>query len=89
MALKYFKRYHTGGKADEITYEQALNTLLNDYRDNDMTRDMLTIPNNIRCTFSWVYVEEDKGDGMRMCLMPGLQNDLPFGVEYDEEGNRI
>ena len=50
MALKYFKRYHTGGKADEITYEQALNTLLNDYRDNDMTRDMLTIPNNIRCT---------------------------------------
>lgn len=87
--LKYYKRYHTGGERLEISYEQALNTLLNSYKDNDMTRDMLTIPNNIMCQFSWVYVEEVTDTGMTMVLMSWLQNELPMGVEYDEEGNRI
>lgn len=89
MALKYFKRYHTDDGRKEITYEQALDTLLTTYRDNDMTRDMLTIPNNIICRFSTVYVEDHPENGMVMVLMAGLQNNLPMGAEYDEEGNRI
>ena len=89
MALKYFKRYHTKEDRAEITYDEALDTLLTTYWYNDMTRDLLSIPNNIWCRFSTVYVEDPKGDGDIEVLMPGLHTMLPMDVEYDEKGNRV
>lgn len=88
MALKYFKRMHGDSHREEITHEQALKTLLGTYRANDMTRDMLTIPNNIYCRYSTVYVEDHSGK-MAMVLMAGLMNDLPMDAQYDDEGNRL
>lgn len=88
--LKYYKQFHDKpGERKEISYDEALNTLLTTYRDNDMTRDMLTTANRIDCRFSVVDVEEITEDGMRMVLMAGLRNMLPMGTEYDEDGNRI
>lgn len=86
--MKYYKIIKSAGKREEITYEEALRTVLGTFRDNDMTRDMLTIPNNINCQFSFVYVEDDTHKPP-MVLMAGLWNMLPDDVEYDEEGNRI
>lgn len=87
--MKYFKRYHGKEERLEISEEEALDTLLTTYRDNDMTRDMLTIPNNIFCRYSTVYVEDDSDPRFTMVLMSGLCNELPMGVEYDDDGNRV
>lgn len=89
MTLKYYRKGHGESPREEITYDKALSILLGTYRDNDMTRDMLTTANNIVCRYSTVYVEEIWDNDMIMVLMAGLQNMLPMGVEYDEEGNRI
>lgn len=86
--LKYFKRYYDKEERKEITYDEALDTLLTTYRDNDMTRDMLSTVNNIQCRFSTVYVE-DHSTKIPMVLMSGLWNMLPDGIEYDDNGNRI
>lgn len=87
--MKYYKRTNGVNTLKvEITHEEALRTLLSTYRDNDMTRDMLTIPNNILCRYSTVYVEDDSS-GMTMVLMSGLFNQLPMNTDYDEDGNRI
>lgn len=86
--LFYFKQYKDGRERIAIDYPTALDTLLTTYRDNDMTRDMLTIPNRIMCIFSTVEVEE-KVDGKNRVLMAGLCNMLPMDVEYDENNNHI
>ena len=88
--LKYYKRMADDTNRKEITYEEALNTLLTTYRDNDMTRDMLTIPNEIPCRFSFVYVENDPEHGT-MVTMPGLKcrTMQPMDIEYDDDGNRL
>ena len=88
MALKYFKKYPSESERHEINYDEALKTLLGTFRDNDMTKDMLTIPNNIKCHFSDVYVEDHSGK-IKLVLMAGLWNDLPMDAEYDDDGNRI
>lgn len=90
MALKYFRKgYHEESRREEITYDKALSILLGTFKDNDMTRDMLTTPNNIMCAYSMVYVEDHEEDGGIAVLMPGLVNILPMGKEYDDEGNRL
>lgn len=86
--MRYYKVLKSVGQREEVTYEEALRTVLGTFRDNDMTRDMLTVPNNINCQFSWVYVEDDSKKPT-MVLMAGLWNMLPDDVEYDEEGNHI
>lgn len=70
---------------EEITKEKALDILLGSYRDNDMTRDMLEIPNRIQCMFSTIEVKSDDG----MILMAGLYNMLPNNYLYDDAGNRV
>lgn len=87
--LKYYRKGHGESERKEITYDKALSILLGTFRDNDMTRDMLTTANNIACHFSTVYVEEIWEDDTVMVLMPGLYNILPMGIEYDEDGNRV
>ena len=87
--LKYFKKSKgVNTPKVEVSYNEALNVLLGSFRDNDMTRDMLTIPNNILCAYSTIYVEDHAGK-MPMVLIAGLYNQLPMDVEYDEDGNRM
>ena len=85
--LRYFRNDGKGG-VRELNYEEALGIVLGTYKDNDMTRDMLTVPNWIPCRFSTIAVKEEK-DGRMMTLMPGYVCDVPHGNEYDEEGNRL
>ena len=80
--MKYYRI--ANGSKDEITKDEALRIVLGSYRDNDMSRDMLTVPNLIHCRFSDIEVRE--GD---MVLMAGLCNMLPDDVSYDDDGNRI
>lgn len=87
--LKYYKTFYDEKERTEVTYDEALNVLLGTWRDNDMTRDMLTTPNRIYCMCSVIDVEEITDDGMTMGLMAGLCNMLPMDTEYDNEGNRI
>lgn len=81
--MKYYRVTEEG--REPLSYEEALHILLGTYRDNDMTRDMLTIGNCIQCRFSTVRVLTDDG----MTAMAGLFNLLPDDVEYDDKGNRI
>jgi len=86
--LRYFKKMKPDGKRIEVSYDEALSSLRGTFRYNDMTRDMLTIPNNIDCRYAWIYVEQETEHG-NMCLMPGIWNDLPAEYSYDDNGNRI
>lgn len=80
--LRYYKRFNGEETEQEITREDALRTLLGTYRDNDMTRDMLTVQNYIETRFSFIRVDDPENP---MKPMPGLWNLLPDGVEYDED----
>ena len=57
--LRYFKKYIDSDEKKEITYEEALKTLLTTYKDNDITRDMLTELDEIPCRLSTVFVEKE------------------------------
>lgn len=88
--MKYFRHDYLDNTTKELTHDEALHILLGTYRDNDMTRDMLTITNRIQCRYSYIEVVEDpREDGLNLALMPGLYNMLPDGCEYDESGTRI
>ena len=80
--LKYYKRMKDEDEEHEITYDEALRTLLGTWRDSDLTRDMLTIQNYIECMCSWIRVDDPS---TTMKPMPGLMNLAPDGIEYDEE----
>jgi len=82
--LKYLKQFKGQENWEEISHDAALATLLTTFKDSDMTRDMLTIPNWIPCRFSTIQVRDDN-----RVAMPGLTCLLPMGYEYDESGNRI
>lgn len=88
--LRFYKHRHTDGTVKEINYDEALDMLLTVYKDSDMTRDFLTIPNRIRISsFSDIVVKDDRGNGEIVCLMAGYYNALPDGVQYDDNCNRI
>ena len=85
--LKYYKRMKDEDEEHEITYDEALRTLLGTWRDSDLTRDMLTIQNYIECMCSWIRVDDPS---TTMKPMPGMWNLAPAGIEYDEDTwNRI
>lgn len=87
--LKYYKRMKDEDKREEISHDEALNVLFGSFRDNDMTRDMLTIPNRIICQFSEIEVVDDRGNNDIRVLMAGLCNMLPMDTAYDDNGMRI
>lgn len=87
--LKYYRKGKESGQKEEITYQKALDIVLSSYRDNDMSRDMLTLPNRIMCRYSEVIVEDDQGNGNIRVLMAGLCNMLPDDVEYNDDGMRL
>ena len=80
--LKYYKRYKDEEEEREISYDEALRTLLGTWRDTDLTHDMLTIQNNIECQYSWIRVDDPDN---RLKPIPGLWNLYPDGAVYDEE----
>ena len=86
--LHFFKTIKPDGRRVEVSYDEALRSLLGTYRDNDMTRDMLTIPNRIDCRYSVISVVDGEGVSSRG-IMAGLYNLLPMGAEYDDNGSRL
>lgn len=84
--LKYYRRYKDQYAEEEVTKEEALTTLLSTYRDNDMTRDMLTVQNFIECRFAFIRVDDPDNE---MKPMPGLWGIFPDGADYDDDGNRL
>ena len=80
--LKYYKKYKDSHEEKEITYDEALKTLLGTWRDTDLTRDMLTIQNWIECQYSWIRVDDPDS---KVKPIPGLWNLYPDGAVYDEE----
>ena len=87
--MQYFRYDYVTGQRKKIDYARALEILLSTYKDNDMTRDMLTIPNSIECRFSRVDVEEPSQYGFNMVSVPGMRNLLPSDAQYDDNGKRI
>ena len=86
--LEYTYHYPDDTPSKDIAYEEALDIALGTWKDNDMTRDMLMIPNNIQLkTGSYISITGETKYG-RLALMAGLWNRLPDGVVYDDEGNR-
>ena len=78
--LKYEKHYYVSGVTKEVTYEEALDTLLGIYNDNDMTRAMLKIPNAILCNFYGLEILVTDENGERS--PEGLFNLLPDEFIY-------
>lgn len=58
--MKYYKQYLGDDKPTEVTYSEALRTLLTTYQDNDMTRDMLIEEGAVRCMFSFIIVKREE-----------------------------
>lgn len=54
--MKYLKRYADEESWHEISYEEALYTVLSNYKDNAEVRSWLTKENEIRCLFSDIKV---------------------------------
>jgi hypothetical protein len=71
--MKYYKRYHNTTERTQIDYEEAVETILGSFEDNEEVRSMLTLPNRIRCMYSDIEVESDDG----LVCMAGLYNMLP------------
>ena len=86
--LKYYRVSYADGTTQEITREKALKIVLGTFKDTDITRDMLTIPNRIKCCYSEIVVKEEDGSRTKV-LMAGLFNMTPADYEYDDDGNRI
>ena len=86
--LVYFKQFKGSDEREEVSYEEALDTLLTTYKDNDMTRDWLSVVNTIPCMASTITVEQTTKWG-NMVLMAGLSCVSPDGAEYDKNGMRI
>ena len=57
----------------EISKEEALRTVLLNYRDTPETRSMLEIGNFIPCQFSYIQVIDDNG----MTAQPGTSCLIP------------
>lgn len=83
--MKYFRVFD--GDKREISYLQALRIVTGRFRDCQMVRDMLTIPNRIPGIASYVLVVDENKPNM--VPMAGLECLVPHGYEYDEKGDRI
>lgn len=65
----YFKRFkEPDAEPKEVTYDEALKTLLGSYLDNEDVRGLLDYPNTIKCMFSILYVVENNADDIKAIL---------------------
>lgn len=83
--MKFYRVDYATEERKEITREKALDIVLGTFRDCDMTRDMLTLPNRIKCQYSQIDVESVDEAGRVMVAMPGCYNLVPIDARYDEE----
>ena len=83
--MKFVKQFNDKHESFEVTYEEALNTLLSTYKDNEITRSMLTIGNYIPCRCSSIRVYDEDG----LTAAPGLQNLVPDEVWDRIEGDLL
>lgn len=83
-----FEKVRPSGERVTITREEALEDVLSVYKDDDMTRDMLLIPNHILTPMYSIDVVMIDPDGRRVTSQPGAVNLLP-PFQYDDDGNRI
>lgn len=71
--MKYTKRMKPDGRVCEVSYEEALHSVLGTYNDTEEVRSMLTIGNFIPCAYADIRVYDDNGltaaPGL-MCLIP-------------------
>lgn len=57
--MKYFKQYVDENEKNEVSYSEALKTLLTTYQNNKATRDMLKDAGTIPCRCSTIFVEKE------------------------------
>lgn len=69
----YRKKFKTEEEWKEVSYEDALWTVLGAYKDTPVVRSMLTIGNYIPCQYSDIRVLTDDGK----TAMPGLWCVIP------------
>ena len=84
--MTYRKRFYTEDEWREISYDQALQTVLGTYKNSPQVRSMLTIGNTIRYRYSEISVTDDNG----FTAMAGLYNLVPdefLDDKYAEEDN--
>lgn len=55
---QFLKRYYTEDQPHEVTYEEALDTVLASYRDNREVRSWLDTESKIECAYSEIIVHE-------------------------------
>ena len=72
--MKYMKRFKSQEEDwQEVSYEEALRTILGTYRDCLDVRSMMSIANFIPCVYSEIRVYDDNGKTAKegeMCLIP-------------------
>ena len=90
-ALVYERKWYENGTwhSEVISKDRALDIALGTYRDNDMTRDMLLIPNRIKCIYSIIIVSLSDGNGNMITADPKGYNIINPNHYYDESGNRL
>ena len=54
--MKYLKLFNETENWKEVSYTEALDTLLTTYKNNEITRQMLTVPGEIPCRLSFIRV---------------------------------
>lgn len=85
-SMKYFVRSYDPNWR-EVSKERAEEDVLCVYKDNDMTRDMMSIPNHILLGSMEMIIAESEQDIQR--LEDATWNVLPDDAFYDDNGNRV
>ena len=57
--MKYLKRFKDKDEWKEVSYEQALHSVLGSYKDNDEVRGLLQSEGEIPCMFAIIKVVSD------------------------------
>lgn len=71
--MKYMKKFRGEENWTEVSYDDALYSVLGSYNDTAEVRSMLTIGNYIPCLFAEIRVYDDNG----MTSMAGLSCLIP------------
>lgn len=71
--MRYLKRFKTEEEWREVSYDEALKSVLGTYKKNAEVLSWLTIGNFIPCRFAEIRVFDDSGNTSEpgeMCLSP-------------------
>ena len=86
--FKYYKTYHGASECEEITYQEALDTLSTTWKLTDVIIDMLSCANRIWCRCSMIDVIEERRDGYPLSIIPGICCVAPIYYTYTDDGER-